>query len=286
MFYLAPIPKQFVDSSGVPYSDGTVEVFLHNDTQRGEIYLDAEGTALAPNPAKLDSHGAWIGYVPADVEYDYIIKDKNGNVVFSFSNVVAVGGGKASSEVDNRLWGHWQNESSWTQTPEVDAWYQTGNFLKAEGDLGGLPGPLWVPITLPAGLYNFSLEIAFLGDSSGGYEKFDLKISYGGQSLRAMSFTFNNSYGSGVLSTEWASGDFALQSDGELKFEVAHKNLNGSPNPSVKISHVFLHKVTAKGSGGGGSYEAGEGIEINDDKISLAYLEVDNQGRVCISYEE
>lgn len=45
--------------------------------------------------------------------------------------------------------------------------------------------------------------------------------------------------------------------------------------------------VTAGGgSGGGGSgeYEAGEGIKIEDNTISLEYLSVNNKGEVCITY--
>lgn len=37
--------------------------------------------------------------------------------------------------------------------------------------------------------------------------------------------------------------------------------------------------------GGGGSYTAGDGIDITNSVISLEYLEVQN-GKVCIKYEE
>lgn len=41
----------------------------------------------------------------------------------------------------------------------------------------------------------------------------------------------------------------------------------------------------SSGGGGGGSYTAGDGIDITNSVISLEYLEVQN-GKVCIKYEE
>lgn len=87
MNYLAPIPKQFVDHSGVPYSDGTVTVYLHGSTARANLYASASGDALSPNPVVLDSNGAWKAYVKPIAGYDYVVKDKEGNVVFSYENV-------------------------------------------------------------------------------------------------------------------------------------------------------------------------------------------------------
>lgn len=95
MRYLTPVPKQFVDQSGIPYSDGTVSVYLSGDSELADIYEDAEGDALYPNPCRLDSNGAWQCFVPGGVPLDYIIKDKNGNVVFEFYDVLPSGGDTA-----------------------------------------------------------------------------------------------------------------------------------------------------------------------------------------------
>lgn len=84
---LSPIPKQFLDSSGLPYSGGTLEIFLAGDTKLAQVYLDGEGNELSPNPIRLDSHGSWIGFVRPDVFLDYFVKDKDGHLVFAFSNV-------------------------------------------------------------------------------------------------------------------------------------------------------------------------------------------------------
>lgn len=89
MFYLSPIPKQFVDSCGNPLSGGSVEVFVHGGTAHSSVYMDAAGEALQENPFTLDSYGSWKAYVSGGVPYDYVVKDSNGNVIFSYENVVA-----------------------------------------------------------------------------------------------------------------------------------------------------------------------------------------------------
>lgn len=91
MKYLTPVPKQFVDFSGVPYSDGSVTVYVHGTTDKAKIYADASSNVLLPNPCQLDSNGAWKCFVPADVLLDYIVQDREGSVVASFLNIVLPG---------------------------------------------------------------------------------------------------------------------------------------------------------------------------------------------------
>lgn len=91
MKYLTPVPKQFVDFSGVPYSGGSVTVYVHGTTDKAEIYADASSNVLLPNPCQLDSNGAWKCFVPADIPLDYIVQDREGNVVAPFLNIVLPG---------------------------------------------------------------------------------------------------------------------------------------------------------------------------------------------------
>ena len=93
MKYLTPIPKQFVDQSGIPYSNGTVSVYLSGSDELADIFEDAEGDALCPNPCRLDSNGAWQCFVAGDVPLDYIVENAEGNVVDSYFGVVISGGG-------------------------------------------------------------------------------------------------------------------------------------------------------------------------------------------------
>ena len=88
MFYLVPVPKQFVDFSGVPYSNGTVSVYLHGTQELATIYKEASSSVLQDNPCVLDSNGAWSAFVVPDVSLDYIVQDKDGNVVAPFIDIV------------------------------------------------------------------------------------------------------------------------------------------------------------------------------------------------------
>ena len=87
MVQLSPIPKQFLDSSGVPYAGGEVDVFYAGDTRRANVYADSEGTTIIQNPVVLDSHGSWKGFVEMESSLDYVIRSKEGNVVFFFPSV-------------------------------------------------------------------------------------------------------------------------------------------------------------------------------------------------------
>jgi hypothetical protein len=99
MKYLAPIPKQFVDQNGLPLSNGTVHVYISGDTQYANVYQDADGEELLPNPARLDSNGAWVGFVTAGIPLDYVVEDKDGNVQFEYEKVIA-GSGTANVAIE------------------------------------------------------------------------------------------------------------------------------------------------------------------------------------------
>ena len=122
MNYLAPIPKQFVDQSGIPYSGGKVTVYNHGNTTKATIYVDASGNAVSPNPVVLDSNGAWKAYVPAAARYDYIVEDANGNVVFPFEDVAV--------PVDSDF-----NPGSVASEYSPEATYPAGSLVFKDGEL-------------------------------------------------------------------------------------------------------------------------------------------------------
>ena len=142
MRYLTPIPKQFVDQSGIPYSDGTVSVYLSGSDELADIFEDAEGDALYPNPCKLDSNGAWQCFVPGDVPLDYIVKDRHGNVVFSYYNILpasdsgavfTVKGTEGEIKVTNRVTASGRREATVGLDPEFKQ-----RVTDAENDIGDL----------------------------------------------------------------------------------------------------------------------------------------------------
>lgn len=87
MNYLTPIPKQFSDQSGTPYSYGKVYVYVAGTSELANIYKEADSDVLAENPYTLDVAGSWQCFVPVSTPLDYIVTDTDNNTVFSFKNV-------------------------------------------------------------------------------------------------------------------------------------------------------------------------------------------------------
>lgn len=92
MRYLVPVPKQFVDESGVPYSGGTVSVYLAGTMSPANIYQNAYDDELADNPSVLDSNGMWKAFMDAGVALDFIVADSEGNTITSYNGITVDGG--------------------------------------------------------------------------------------------------------------------------------------------------------------------------------------------------
>ena len=166
MKYLAPIPKQFVDQNGLPLSDGKVHVYISGDTQYANVYQDADGNELMPNPVPLDSNGAWVGFVTAGVPLDYVVEDKDGNVQFEYEKVVA-GSGTANVAIEPTLTSGTKIAECWVdgELLELFAPDAANLIFVAGGSSGG--GTITKTITLPHKYKNaFGGFISFVVKSS------------------------------------------------------------------------------------------------------------------------
>jgi hypothetical protein len=72
------------NQSGVPFSAGKVYSFEAGTTTSKDLYTDAAKTTPATNPVILDSYGRAIVY--ADGDYKFIVKDSDGNTIFTVDN--------------------------------------------------------------------------------------------------------------------------------------------------------------------------------------------------------
>ena len=88
MRYLVPVPKQYVDESGVPCDAGSVSVYRNGTHEYANLYKSSDSDELVENPSVLDSSGRWNAFVDPDVPLDYIVSDKKGNVIASYLNVM------------------------------------------------------------------------------------------------------------------------------------------------------------------------------------------------------
>ena len=272
MKYLAPIPKQFVDQNGLPLSNGTVHVYISGDTQYANVYQDADGEELLPNPARLDSNGAWVGFVTAGIPLDYVVEDKDGNVQFEYEKVVA-GGGTANVAIEPTLssgtkiaecWvdgellelfapegGGGQVQSNWNETnTSSPAYIKNKPTIPAEqvnSDWSAQFGKAKIlnkPITMPnatGGLHK-SLDA---DDITNGYVEF--KIGTGGSYTGNTGFTnpafvlfgrlWNLQYNGGAADNYIDTAEVGLYSDGiGAKYVKYYEN-----------SHVELVAGDAKG---------------------------------------
>ena len=150
-------------------------------------------------------------------------------------------------ETENTVWGHFENTSSWTTIASGSGTYEMPMTNLSQGAVGTITNNR---INLPAGLYRFSLELAYRRSSSAssaspyyGYEQLDLKIKYGNSELTGESFVFNG-VPIAFHMTEWSGGIFKLPSDGELVLQVSHSGgFSVDGNTSVKVSHVFINRI-------------------------------------------
>lgn len=88
MRYLVPVPKQYVDESGVPCDAGFVSVYRNGTNEYANLYNSSDSDNLVENPSKLDSSGRWNAFVDPDIPLDYIVTDKKGNVIATYINVI------------------------------------------------------------------------------------------------------------------------------------------------------------------------------------------------------
>lgn len=242
MKYLSPIPKQFVDQNGLPLSDGKVHVYISGDTQYANVYQDADGNELMPNPARLDSNGAWVGFVTAGVPLDYVVEDKDGNVQFEYEKVVAGGGGGGS-----------QVQSNWTESDTTSpAYIRNKPTIPAEqvnSDWSAQFGKAKIlnkPITMPNATGGLSKTLD-ADDITNGYVEF--KIYTGGSYTGP--YTFMNPafvlfgsisqirYNSGSADNYIDTAEVGLYSDGIVSEHI----------PYYTHSHAELVTNSAKGWG-------------------------------------
>lgn len=174
----------------------------------------------------------------------------------------------------DETWAHFENSNTWTSIAYDETKSISGALVKTEGTLTD-------SLTIPAGLYDFKLELAYRGQELNAYDKIDLYIEYGNRRLRAESFLFDNSI-EGIASadyqTEWSGGIFKMPEAGTIS--ISAKNLTDT-SANMKVSHLFLRRVgTATTGGSGSNYTEGDGIKIENRAINVNYgsgLEVDPQ---------
>lgn len=171
----------------------------------------------------------------------------------------------------DETWAHFKNDDTWYNINSTTYTDVSSGLSLAEGDLISS-----MSASLSAGLYFFSAELAYHSYTpEDTYQKIDLKILYGNRELRAESFNFDKAAPNGILQTEWSSGLFKLEGDGNIAIKLALGSslFASSYRNQVKVSHFFIRKIDGS-SVSGGSGGSGDNDKVAVDANSTAgYLE-------------
>lgn len=205
-----------------------------------------------------------------DVTYSDIALPNNVTIESSDNSINITDDGKGNfdltlnggGDVDN-TWAHFMNDGIWYNINTTTYTDVSSGLTLAEGDL--IPS---ISSTLPAGLYFFSIELAYNSHTAeDAYQKIDMKIMYGNTELRAESFNFDKAKPTGVLQTEWSSGLFKLKNSGTIAIKLAlgSSEFVANNKNDVRVSHFFIRKIDqiTFGGGGGGS---GDNDKVAVDK--------------------
>ena len=213
-----------------------------------------------------------------DVTYSDIALPNNVTIESSDNSINITDDGQGNfdltlngGDVDD-IWAHFMNDRIWYNINTTTYTDVSSGLTLAEGEL--IPS---ISSTLPAGLYFFSIELAYNSHTvEDAYQKIDLKIMYGNTELRAESFNFDKAKPDGVLQTEWSSGLFKLKNSGTIAIKLAL----GSPGfvtnnkNEVRVSHFFIRKIDQLtfGSGGGGGGSGDNDKVAVDENATPGYL--------------
>ena len=206
-----------------------------------------------------------------DVTYSDIALPNNVTIESSDNSINITDDGKGNfdltlnggGDVDN-TWAHFMNDGIWYNINTTTYTDVSSGLTLAEGDL--IPS---ISSTLPAGLYFFSIELAYNSHTAeDAYQKIDMKIMYGNTELRAESFNFDKAKPDGVLQTEWSSGLFKLKNSGTIAIKLAlgSSGFIANNKNDVRVSHFFIRKIDQITFGGGGGGGSGDNDKVAVDK--------------------
>ena len=210
-----------------------------------------------------------------DVTYSDIALPNNVTIESSDNSINITDDGKGNFDltlngdnVDN-TWAHFMNAGIWYNINNTTYTDVSGGLTLAEGEL--IPS---ISSTLPAGLYFFSIELAYNSHTAeDAYQKIDMKIMYGNTELRAESFNFDKAKPDGVLQTEWSSGLFKLKNSGTIAIKLAlgSSGFVANNKNDVRVSHFFIRKIDQLTFGGGGGSGDNDKVAV-DENATPGYL--------------
>lgn len=240
----------FDDINGRPLVGGKLYTYKSGTNTPATTFRDKDGHESNTNPILLNERGECVVWLNDKKSYKFVLKDALDNTIWESDNVTIPSGEGGVAPSGDELWGHWVSgdvSGDWKIVNRGTPKNFEGVLKLKEGSINGIAIDTTLEdSSLDAGLYDYKLELAFnRWDSVDPREfaSYDLKISYGDQVLRAMTFCFRCDTSDNYNLTEWAAGVFKLENPGKIKIRVTANDNNDTYQHRLKVSHFFVHSI-------------------------------------------
>lgn len=240
----------FDDINGRPLVGGKLYTYKAGTSTPATTFRDKDGHEVNTNPILLNERGECVVWLNDKKSYKLVLKDALDSTIWEADNVTIPSSEGGVAPSGDELWGHWVSGDvygDWKVVNRGTPKNFEGVLKLKEGSINGLAFDTTLEdSSLDAGLYDYKLELAFNRWDSADTREFasyDLKIYYGDQTLRSMTFCFRCDTTDNYVLTEWAAGVFKLENPGKIKIRVTANDNDDTYQHRLKVSHFFVHTI-------------------------------------------
>ena len=249
--YLLSPEFELINSAGKPLTGGWIEVYLHGTRDKYYCASDFDGT-LHPFKIPLDSIGANVVLADPNNAYDVYVYNKFGSLIMSRYNVKCQGSGGSSTYVGDKLYYGQYRANNVTTIASLRR--NKGNInLTNDGYL-----------KLKSGMsYHITIRGSFTVDDPANEDTTLNYIEY--TSVNPIKIDIDETK-EGPQYFELSYDIYRLQED--MDYQVAFAQSNGMVTDLIVEVHSLSNLATSA-AGGDQEYEAGWGIDITNNVVSV-----------------
>lgn len=249
--YLLSPEFELINSAGKPLTGGWIEVYLHGTRDKYYCASDFDGT-LHPFKIPLDSIGANVVLADPNNAYDVYVYNKFGSLIMSRYNVKCQGSGGSSTYVGDKLYyGQYRANNVTT----------IANLRRNKGNINITNDGY---LKLKSGMsYHITVRGSFTVDDPANEDTTLNYIEY--TSVNPIKIDIDETK-EGPQYFELSYDIYRLQED--MDYQVAFAQSNGLVKDLIVEVHSLSNLATSA-AGGDQEYEAGWGIDITNNVVSV-----------------
>lgn len=249
--YLLSPEFELINSAGKPLTGGWIEVYLHGTRDKYYCASDFDGT-LHPFKIPLDSIGANVVLADPNNAYDVYVYNKFGSLIMSRYNVKCQGSGGSSTYVGDKLYyGQYRANNVTT----------IANLRRNKGNINITDDGY---LELKSGMsYHITVRGSFTVDNPANEDTTLNYIEY--TSVNPIKIDIDETK-EGPQYFELSYDIYRLQED--MDYQVAFAQSNGLVKDLIVEVHSLSNLATSA-TGGEQEYEAGWGIDITNNVVSV-----------------